>query len=152
MDDILTKIQADHPQLSFAEGSHFSWHAHRNHVSYKASKNGDHKGTWALLHEVGHALLAHAEYTNDVQLLQMEVVAWEKATELAKSYGLEIDEDYMQDCLDTYRDWLHLRSTCPTCHSRSAQETPSTYRCFNCQTTWKVTRSRLCRPYRLQEV
>jgi predicted HD phosphohydrolase len=147
---LLERIAKDYPDLQFIESAHFSWHAGKKHVSFKKSgKNAKHS-MWALLHELGHALLGHTDYKHDIELLQMEVAAWEKAHSLAAHYGLKIQEDYVQDCLDTYRDWLHLRATCPTCYARSLQASERRYRCFNCQTEWSVTRSRLCRPYRLQ--
>lgn len=149
MEELLDKIKVDYPDLSFIESSFFSWHARKKHVSY--NKTDEKKSTWALLHELGHALLGHTDYCNDVELLQMEVAAWDKAQELAAQYKIVIKPDFIEDCLDTYRDWLHLRSTCPTCHSRSMQTSGSTYHCFNCQSTWTVSRSRLCRPYRLQK-
>ncbi|MEO6761442.1 MAG: hypothetical protein ABI220_03645 [Candidatus Saccharimonadales bacterium] len=152
MEDIITRIKNDYPDLSFVEGSSFSWHAQKKHVSYKkTTQEQPNHNSWALLHELGHALLGHTDYTNDVELLQMEVSAWHKAKTLAKHYGPKIDDDYIEDCLDTYRDWLHLRSTCPVCFARSLQSTTSVYRCYNCQATWQVSRSRLCRPYRLQK-
>jgi len=150
LDTLLARIAKDYPDLSFIESAHFSWHAGKKHVGFKkAGKNVEHN-MWALLHEIGHALLGHADYKHDIELLQLEVAAWEKARELAGYYQLAIDEDYLQDCLDTYRDWLHMRATCPTCFARSLQSSERLYRCFNCQTEWSVTRSRLCRPYRLQ--
>lgn len=147
MEELLTKVSSDYPNLSFVEGTRFSWHAQKKHVSYKRNAQ---KGAWTLLHELGHALLDHADYANDVELLQLEVAAWHKAEELAGNYGVKIDQDYIQDCLDTYRDWLHLRATCPGCFARSLQTSERLYHCFNCQTEWTVSRSRLCRPYRLQ--
>jgi len=148
---LLERIAADYPDLSFIESAHFGWHAGKKHVSYrKTGKNTEHS-MFALLHELGHALLGHKDYTHDIELLQIEVAAWDKARELAGHYQIELDEDYLQDCLDTYRDWLHLRATCPACFARSLQASSSRYRCLNCQTEWTVTRSRLCRPYRLQK-
>jgi hypothetical protein len=151
MEDLLTKIRADYPAVSFVEGTRFSWHAQKNHISYKKTARQRPQDLWALLHELGHALLGHEDYANDVDLLQMEVAAWHKAEVLAEQYQIPLDSDYAQDCLDTYRDWLHVRATCPTCYGRSLQTSPTQYRCFNCQTTWQVSRSRLCRPYRLQK-
>jgi len=151
IEGLLERIAADYPDLEFIESAHFSWHAGRRHVSFKkAGKNAEHN-MWALLHELGHALLGHAGYKHDIELLQLEVAAWEKGRRLAENYGVRIEDDYIQDCLDTYRDWLHLRATCPTCFARSLQTTEKRYRCFNCQTEWQVSRSRLCRPYRLQK-
>lgn len=151
LESLLKHIAADYPDLEFIESAHFSWHAGRKHVSFKKVGATAKHNMWALLHELGHALLGHAGYKHDIELLQLEVAAWEKGRELAEYYGLRIDEDYVQDCLDTYRDWLHLRATCPTCFARSLQTTEKRYRCFNCQTEWQVSRSRLCRPYRLQK-
>ncbi len=151
LETLLAHTAKDYPSLTFIESAHFSWHAGRKRVSFKkAGKNAEHN-MWALLHELGHALLGHADYRYDIELLQMEVAAWEKGHELAEHYGLRIDEDHIQDCLDSYRDWLHLRATCPACYSRALQASPSRYKCFNCQTEWHITRSRLCRPYRLQK-
>lgn len=150
LDDLLQQIAADYPALEFIESAHFSWHAGKKHVSYKKSGNNATHNIFALLHEVGHAILDHKDFTYDIQLLQLEVAAWKKARELASHYSVHLDEDYIEDCLDTYRDWLHLRATCPTCFTRSLQASQRHYRCFNCQTEWSVTRSRLCRPYRLK--
>ena len=151
LDTLLERIGTDYPDLSFIESAHFSWHAGRKHVSFKKAGADTQHNMWALLHELGHALLKHSDYQHDIELLQMEVAAWDKARTLAEHYGLHIDEDYVQDCLDTYRDWLHLRATCPTCYARSLQATEARYSCFNCGSSWQVSRNRLCRPYRLQK-
>jgi hypothetical protein len=151
LDRLLADIAADYPDLSFIESAHFAWHAGKRHVSYKKTGKNLRHSMFALLHELGHAILGHSDYTHDIELLQLEVAAWDQARLLAKRYDIELDEDYLQDCLDTYRDWLHLRATCPTCFGRSLQTSETRYRCFNCQTEWQVTRSRLCRPYRLQK-
>ncbi len=150
LDDLLAQIAADYPDLQFIESAHFAWHAGRKHVSYQKSGKDATKSIFALLHELGHAILAHKDYIHDIELLQLEVAAWEKARKLAENYGIQLDDDYVQDCLDTYRDWLHLRATCPACFGRSLQTSPKLYRCHNCGTEWSVTRSRLCRPYRLK--
>ena len=152
LDSLLVRIAADYPQLSFVEGAQFAWHSGRGRVAYhKAGQNTTH-AMLSLLHELGHAILDHKDYSHDIELLQIEVATWDRARTLAAHYGVETDEDYIQDCLDTYRDWLHLRATCPTCFSRSLQASRSQYRCHNCQTEWTVTRSRLCRPYRLRSM
>lgn len=148
LDELLARIGADYPDLSFVESASFSWHAGKKHVSFQKAGTSTKHNAWSLLHELGHAILGHTSYSHDMELLQLEVAAWEKARQLAKHYGIKIDENYLQDCLDTYRDWLHLRATCPSCYGRALQATASRYSCFNCQTQWKVSRSRLCRPYR----
>lgn len=151
LEELLTRITADYPHLSFAESTTFSWHAGKQRVSYQKDHKNSPEGIFSLLHELGHALLAHEKYTYDVELLKIEVAAWDKARSLAATYDVELDEDHIQDCLDTYRDWLHLRATCPVCYARSLQPTEGRYHCFNCQAEWTVTGSRLCRPYRLKQ-
>ena len=144
----IDQIQRDYPDIFFVESTRYSWHAGEKRVSYQKERLADERGMWAILHEIGHALLDHTDYENDMELLQMEVAAWEKAHELAKRYNMSLDQDYIEDNLDTYRDWLHVRATCPTCFERSLQTSRHTYTCHNCGTVWRVTRSRLCRPYR----
>lgn len=61
---------------------------------------------------------------------------------------LTISEDHIQDCLDSYRDWLHKRSLCPDCNLSSIQIDTHTYMCVFCHKKWHVTAERFCRPYR----
>lgn len=145
---LVERIQSDYPGIDFIEASRFSWHAGKQHISYTKASLRDTKGLWALLHELGHAQLKHAKYKSDIELLHMEVAAWTRAKELAAHYAVNIDEEYVQDSLDSYRDWLHIRSTCPKCYEHCLQTDIHTYRCQNCNSTWQVTQSRLCRPYR----
>ena len=69
----------------------------------------------------------------DVERLKMEVAAWEKAKELAKHYGVDVDEDVIQEELDTYRDWLHKKSRCPGCGLTRFQTTDGEYHCPRCE-------------------
>ena len=145
---LLRRLEEDYPRLRFVASNRFSWHAGKQLISYSETALHNTRGEWALLHELGHALLGHTDYTNDMELLRIEIAAWDKARELSNNYRLRINEEYIQDSLDSYRDWLHVRSTCPTCHEHCLQTTRSSYRCSNCGTGWQVTQSRLCRPYR----
>lgn len=145
---LLTQLRHDYPKLHFVEATQFSWNSAERRILYPAKQLSVKSGEWALLHELGHATLSHTDYTSDFDLLRIECAAWEQAHTLAKTYGITIDDEYVQDCLDSYRDWLHLRSTCPTCYERCLQTNKYTYRCHNCGTVWRVSRSRLCRPYR----
>lgn len=146
--NLLSNIQTDYPKLNFTEGETFSWSPLNQTITYKQTGKGK-IADWSLLHEVAHAQLGHKRYQTDFELLMMEVAAWARAKELAEDYGLIINEDHIQDCIDTYRDWLYQRSTCPGCDSTSLQHNSVTYKCFNCGTSWTVTASRFCRPYRL---
>lgn len=147
MQSLLTELQKLLPETNFEAGETFFWSPVNNSVTYK-SESTTQNHQWALLHEAAHALLGHSQYKYDVELLLLEVEAWHKAKELGQKLNLSIDEEHVQDCLDTYRDWLHQRSTCPRCSTVSLQVSPQEYRCHNCFATWGVSNSRFCRPYR----
>lgn len=147
-EDLLKQLQNDFGHVSVCSGQHFSWSPATKEVIYKHGNKGS-DDLWSLLHEFGHAALGHKNYRSDFELVKLEVDAWQKAKQLATNYGLQIDNDHIQDCLDTYRDWLHRRSVCPTCGCQSLQhDNQPVYECFNCHTTWRVSASRFCRPYR----
>lgn len=151
MKPILKKIRADYPNVEFVEGSAFYWSPATRQIfyAYTEKKTDINSATHAILHELSHAILGHSTYTTDFELVQMEAAAWEHAKNLATRYNLTISENHIQDCLDSYRDWLYKRSICPTCSTKSIQcNEKNSYQCFNCRTHWKVTSSRFCRPYR----
>lgn len=151
MDKLISQLQGRYPKLSFTAGNQFCWSPETGEIFYKASARGQ-QAAWSLLHETGHALLEHASYQADFELLRLEVAAWERADQLAQNLKLKIDEDHIQDCLDTYRDWLYKRSICPTCTTKCLQQGDFVhYRCFNCHTVWRVTANRFCRAYRTTE-
>lgn len=148
MEALLEKLKTDYPQLKLVAGKSFCWSPASKQISYKLREQSP-QGAWSLLHEVGHALLQHKAYTLDFELLELEVIAWQKAKLLAAQYGLTIEGDHIENCLDTYRDWLYRRSICPNCETVCLQcDASQHYRCFNCHTTWRVAASRFCRPYR----
>lgn len=138
----LTKITADHPNLRFTSGDTFYWSPHQHEVTYQEN---DPDGLEHLLHEVSHAALKHTKYDSDLALIQMERSAWHFAkTTLAKKYKVSITDELIQDDLDTYRDWLHARSTCPHCSSNGVQTEKQTYQCLICQQTWTVNQALHC--------
>lgn len=151
MHTLLTKLPSDFPGLAFVAGHDFRWSPQTQTIIYSQATEDETMAAWSLLHEVAHALLGHTNYRSDFELLQLEAVAWYKAAELAQNYGYKIDSDHIQDCLDTYRDWLHQRSTCPRCGTTSLQASARQYHCHNCSTGWTVTASRFCRPYRRRQ-
>lgn len=148
MEALVRLLEKDFSHLTFKAATIASWSPGKKQVSY--TSDGTIEAAWSLLHEVGHALLNHNSYMNDVELLQKEAEAWNKAVEVAQRYGISISENHMQSCLDTYRDWLHKRSTCPTCEYHGIQPHTGLYSCLNCKSTWKVSSRRFCRPYRLK--
>jgi len=127
-------------------GSQCYWSPETQTIVYEAGGANAH--IWSVLHELGHALLGHTSYKSDIELLQKEMLAWEKARELARAYAVHIDNDHVQECLDSYREWLSRRSTCPNCRIKTLQTSPESYQCFNCSLTWRVTPARHSRTYR----
>jgi hypothetical protein len=150
MADIVKEIQVLLPHIRLEAGDTFFWSPESLTITYNPSHISEESGVWALLHESAHALLRHSHYDSDFELLSLEVQAWQKAKEIAAGLSIAISEEHIQDCLDTYRDWLHQRSTCPTCGTVSIQENQRQYRCHNCNGIWQVTASRFCRPYRIR--
>lgn len=148
MDQLIKTLSATFPELKFTAAKHFSWSPETREIFYKSGVSGL-QAKWSLLHETGHALLKHHSYKADFELLQLELAAWERARELGRKVGIDIDEGHIQDCLDTYRDWLYKRSICPECGTKCLQQDDYThYHCFNCQTVWRVSASRFARAYR----
>jgi hypothetical protein len=142
------KLQADFPAFIFAAGDTFRWSPEEKTILYVESSDD----AASLLHELSHALLNHSEYLKDISLIEMERDAWNFAVEsLAKKYNVSIEESTVQDSLDTYRDWLHARSTCPTCQATGVQTKKDSYKCLVCGTNWRVNEARLCalRRYKL---
>lgn len=145
---LIQQLSAAHPEFAFEEAAQFSWSPSTRTIFY-TSEEPDARGL--LLHELSHALLGHRSYERDVELLAMETAAWERAkVYVAEHPELEIDtntdlsEDTIQDHLDTYRDWLHARSTCPKCSANGYQTDTHVYACPACTHTWRVNEARVC--------
>jgi hypothetical protein len=143
---LLQQIRTDYPVITFTLSDRFRWDPNVNTIFYtKLQKKED---AFSLLHELGHMESGHNDYKKDFELLLMETAAWNKAQKLGQHYDFPIDQDYIDDCLDSYRDWLHKRSRCPKCSQTGIEQKPKEYRCINCQNTWEVSASRFCRVYR----
>lgn len=138
---LLPRLQHDFPAISFVADQSFLWSPQQTTVFYDPS---DASCDGLLLHELAHGLLEHHQYSRDVQLVAMETEAWTKASDLAKIYGVTLEEDAIQDHLDTYRDWLHARSRCPSCEATGLQQQRLAYRCLACGHEWRVNEARVC--------
>ncbi len=138
---LIHKLKTDFPDIIFFEAEQFSWSPARKTVSY--APHLAHPSE-LLLHELSHGLLDHQEYRRDIELLAMETAAWEKARILAKAYSVKLPENVIQNHLDTYRDWMHARSTCPECTATGYQSSESHYSCAACTHEWRVNEARLC--------
>ncbi len=143
---MINKLADKFPKITFVEGKDFLWSPSEMRIYYNEAKLNSLKGQQSLFHEVGHAVLEHETYTHDIDLLKYELDAWEEAKSIASDYPpVTINQDYVEDCLDSYRDWLKKRSTCPDCSYVNFQTTHSSYDCFNCGCSWRVPVSQICR-------
>ena len=119
---------------------------------------GEPQHNFALLalHELGHALCRHEDYIVDIERIRIESEAWERAKTVFLKYremvdeGVknddeksgekwnlaeilpEWDEDFVQEKLDTYRDWLHTKSHCKKCGLTCYQTESGEYHCPRC--------------------
>jgi len=146
MENFVRKVQQAYADITFEVGDTFCWHPDLRVITYIVS--GDDSDKWSMLHELGHSDLNHTAYDSDSDLINKERAAWDRALEIARSFGIDIDQDHIEDCLDSYRDWAHRRSTCPACLLQGLQKPSGGYYCLNCSHAWTVSKQRLCRPYR----
>ena len=134
----LARLQSDYPEFRFR--------LNRKRFSYRHGTIfiGPPQHNFALLalHELGHALSGHTDYNLDVERLKIESEAWERAKTVYQHYqktapellaSTPWDEDFVQDSLDTYRDWLHQKSLCKTCGLTRYQTKDGQYHCPNCE-------------------
>lgn len=139
---LIQKLVNDFPSLHFVESDAFQWSSDTKTVSYNATAETTPEH---ILHELAHALLDHHAYTRDIELLKMEREAWTYARdELTPKYGVMIDDDTREEALNSYREWLHARSTCPECTATGIETAKHLYRCPACRHTWRVNEARLC--------
>jgi hypothetical protein len=125
----------------FVQADEFRWLPEEQTIFYDPIS----ADTASLLHEVAHAVLDHAAYSRDIELIELERQAWQYASEhMAQKYRVAITSDQIEDSLDTYRDWLHARSTCPTCQATGLQAKKNEYKCIACLGRWRVNDARIC--------
>ena len=125
----LAKIKSDYPELKFVKGRKFAFRPPKTII---VPENGDEFDSLRLLHELGHALIRLWDFNTEIERLKIEVLAWEKAKELAPSYGISVNEDLIEGELDSYRDWLHQKSRCPECGLTRFQTPDGIFRCPRC--------------------
>lgn len=128
--NLIKRIKDDYPEYTFKIGKKFSFRPPRT-----ICLGPDESSPFTellILHEVAHAVLGHRNFRTDIERLRMEVAAWEKARELATEYGVDFDEELAQNELDSYRDWLHKKSRCPSCGLTRFQDADG-YHCPRCE-------------------
>jgi hypothetical protein len=147
---LATKLAQDFPIYSFIPGEDFLWSPNTQTIFYIPNSTD----TASFLHELAHGILGHTAYNKDIELLGVERAAWECATDtLASRYDVDVTPDLIEEALDTYRDWLHARSTCPSCSATGIQTKKDEYTCIACHGKWRVNDARVCalRRYKLPQ-
>ncbi|MFZ2560523.1 MAG: hypothetical protein WAW91_02750 [Candidatus Nanoperiomorbaceae bacterium] len=133
---LLTRLRADFPQFDFTTATVSRWSPSEHRVYYRSNLT-------ELFHELGHAVLNHQQFVQDIELIKMERDAWTRGASIAKAYNVAITDSIIENALDDYRDWLHARSKCPNCGQTGVQSrTTLDYQCLNCDTRWLANDSR----------
>lgn len=143
-------LKNDYKAFHFELGENFEWSPPTATITYVVE---DPYADSRLLHELSHAILKHQSYDRDIDLIAMERDAWQYARmELAPYYKVVIESDIIHHDMNTYRDWLHGRSTCPYCNSNGIQTKKLEYQCVTCRKSWHVNEARTCslRRYKLE--
>ncbi len=140
MNSLLKLLKNDFVLFNFVPGETFHWSHDTQTISYDKTSND----LGQLLHELSHGILEHKDYQRDIELITMEREAWTYArTILGPKYGIPIDQSKIEEFLDSYRDWLHERSTCPACKATGIEITKHQYECPACSTKWRVNDARI---------
>ena len=135
---LVQQLRQDYPDLTFTAGERARWVASERRIYYTSAAD-------ELMHELGHALLHHSNYRQDVDLVKIERAAWNKALALAPHYGVKLDSCHIEHILDDYREWLYQRSRCPDCGQTGLQSrTTLAYHCLNCGARWRANDARDC--------
>ena len=127
------KISEQYPNLRLKQGKKFTFRPPRT-IFYEEKGTGLSLNEYklSLLHELGHALLKHRNFPTDAERVKMERAAWERARELCTECSVDYEEEWVEEHLDTYRDWLHQKSLCPVCGLTRYQTMDGEYHCSFC--------------------
>lgn len=127
--NLVTKLQSNYPSIIFRPATRFSFRPpHTVHYNTSDEPHYD----LLLLHELGHALCGHQHFDTHIERLKMEREAWDQAAKLCKQFSVIYDVDFVESQLDTYRDWLHVKSKCQKCGLTRYQTGDGRYHCPYC--------------------
>ncbi|MBR3204074.1 hypothetical protein IKF81_00095 [Candidatus Saccharibacteria bacterium] len=130
----LSKIQKEYPFFSIKPGKKFLFRPQKTILYEEKNTNFQ----LLLLHELSHALLNHFTYKTSIERLQIERDAWEKTKILCEKYSIPFDENFIQDELDTYRNWLHQKTICKKCGLTCIETDNHSLFCPKCQKHFQI--------------
>lgn len=149
--ELLSRVKGLFPSLQFINSDIFYWSSDENAVYFNSKLLNSGEGVHSLLHETSHGLLHHQSFAYDVELLKMEIEAWTHAKGLLRKFGIEPETERIEQCLNTYRDWIYERSICPCCNQTGIQQSDQSYRCIACLSAWKVPVNQNCRIVKIRQ-
>jgi hypothetical protein len=114
------------------------WSPNMGTVTYDKRRINTNEGKLGLLHEIGHANMGHKLYRYDMELIRMEMEAWDIARELAPMFEVKVDERHIARAIRSYDEWLTKRATCPDCGNFCLQKGRDMFGCFVCGSKWQV--------------
>ncbi|MBO7720633.1 hypothetical protein J6S35_03340 [Candidatus Saccharibacteria bacterium] len=132
--NLLEALQKNYPDLHFISGKRFSFRPPKTIV---VSPDESERAPMLLFHELGHALSNKYTYQTATERLKIEVAAWKEGKKAYLEFTKKIslpswDDEYVEDSLDTYRDWLHSQSKCKKCGLTMYQSSDKTWFCPFC--------------------
>jgi hypothetical protein len=140
---LVDQLKKDFSQFLFVPDEICHWSPSENTIFYLENDS------IKMLHELGHAICGHNNFVQDIELIHAERDAWGKACEIATKYDIKISKEAIEKAMDSYRDWLHHRGTCPECGQTGIQRRSDRhYQCLNCNTVWNVNDGRNTRLHR----
>ena len=112
MRNLISKLTKAHPDLEIKAGDRFQFTPPATLFYAEQADYSDEEAKLLLLHELGHYLLGENDYRSDIELIEIEAKAWAEAKKLCAKYDVEYNEDFAEDRLDSYRNYLHETSLC----------------------------------------
>ena len=126
-------------QYRFLPAGYFSYDAADDIINYDPIRLKHPTGKVSLLHEISHCELGHFYYRYDMELLMMEIAAWHHTKKLANEHCIELDAAYVQECIESYDNWVSKRGCCPECDNFCLESHENQFSCFVCGTRWSVS-------------
>lgn len=134
LNSLVSRLQRDYPEFHFVYGKRFSFRPPKTIVI--GPDEG--KNTPLLVfHELGHAISGEYSYALSIERLKIESLAWQEGKKAYQNYqDLALpawDDSFVEDNLDTYRNWLHQKSKCPSCGLTRYQDANQKWCCPYCR-------------------
>ena len=141
--NFLADLKSLYPNFRFQPGPRFLFRP-PNTIFYEPSNPNNANNSFQdfalqLLHELGHAVSGHRNFQLSIDRIKIETEAWHAAQTILENhhnlqtkYHLFFNQDFAEAHLDTYRRWLHQKTTCKKCGLTMFQDKNQTWYCPHC--------------------